>query len=701
MATHYCEIIAGNLYSDTNGWPSDNEGTRTSRASLNAVVSASLTDDIIILSGGTYILAATFNVSKKLTVRIAKSTDVNYGSHSSPVIIDANSGAFDALSGAAAGSVFDGFSVGGTSIAANYYSIAAGTACTYNNISLFGSKRAVRFGASSVWNNCHFSHDKAGSSFLFYLASGSSVLNNCTFNDIYSFASNGGGAITLNNPLIIGIRYGIINDGTTDITLNNPIVISSGYYSGSNYTFQTTNTGKIYVNYGNWVPNPAAPANTYSGNVIISDSISNQPLFLSGRRPAVVTFGTDDRGNLAYFRDVVSPKLLANGWVGTCAVDTGSLSGSDWEIVTELEAQGHDIAAHGRKLGNNIPDMKGITITYAGASASAVVTINGNVLTLSAPLGSSVGVFDLTSASYDRLTEIVSAINSVSGFTAAKTNTDSSNGFSPYLSDCTSVNIKSTVAAFDYDPAKVWAGELTQSKDDIENNIPGYVCTSFVCPGNATSTAMQAALLSAGFTGSRGGPTPVPLLGLSSINIFNLPTTNIGTYLGSATPAEADVKSRVGSILEYLKWLGGMICFYAHTTSELSDAGWQAVIDEVKKSGVIVLSNRDAVEYIKSQCVDSGDHMAYTKSNWTDQSDYHLQSTSPCLNAGTVIAGITTDLDGNQYPSPNGASIGPYEDYPLPAEGMGPWSHFDGSVNPLTLSDTSPANLLEVKVETN
>lgn len=81
--------------------------------------------------------------------------------------------------------------------------------------------------------------------------------------------------------------------------------------------------------------------------------------------------------------------------------------------------------------------------------------------------------------------------------------------------------------------------------------------------------------------------------------------------------------------------------------------------------------------------------------------DYHLQPTSPCLNAGTTIAGITTDLDGNQYPSPNGASIGPYEDYPLPVDGMGPWRHFNGSTDQLALSDTSPANLLEVKVEIN
>lgn len=86
---------------------------------------------------------------------------------------------------------------------------------------------------------------------------------------------------------------------------------------------------------------------------------------------------------------------------------------------------------------------------------------------------------------------------------------------------------------------------------------------------------------------------------------------------------------------------------------------------------------------------------------FTSPTDYHLQPTSPCRNVGAAIAGITTDLDGNQYPSPNGASIGPYEDYPLPTEGMGSWSHFDGSVNPLALSDTSPANLLEVKVETN
>lgn len=50
---------------------------------------------------------------------------------------------------------------------------------------------------------------------------------------------------------------------------------------------------------------------------------------------------------------------------------------------------------------------------------------------------------------------------------------------------------------------------------------------------------------------------------------------------------------------------------------------------------------------------------------------------------GIALNGI--DRDGNQRPAPNGLySIGPYENYPLPKDGFGPWAHFDGTMPALT-----------------
>lgn len=71
---------------------------------------------------------------------------------------------------------------------------------------------------------------------------------------------------------------------------------------------------------------------------------------------------------------------------------------------------------------------------------------------------------------------------------------------------------------------------------------------------------------------------------------------------------------------------------------------------------------------------------------------YTLLPTSPCIGAG-IDVGLTTDAEGNVVPGAVGFDIGPHSYMPG-------WSLFNGIVPPLTLSNTSPANLLEIKVET-
>lgn len=196
--------------------------------------------------------------------------------------------------------------------------------------------------------------------------------------------------------------------------------------------------------------------------------------------------------------------------------------------------------------------------------------------------------------------------------------------------------------------------------------------------------------------------------GGATLNLYKtsyIATTSAITdgYLGdNSGPALAVIKARMASICEWVAINGYTIYILTHSASECTAAQLSAILDVIGEYTEITVTDSDtAVSTLKSLPYAYDQETHISSRTFTDQSDYHLQPTSPCRNVGAAIAGITTDLDGNQYPSPNGASIGPYEDYPLPTEGMGSWSHFDGSVNPLALSDTSPANLLEVKVETN
>ncbi len=61
---------------------------------------------------------------------------------------------------------------------------------------------------------------------------------------------------------------------------------------------------------------------------------------------------------------------------------------------------------------------------------------------------------------------------------------------------------------------------------------------------------------------------------------------------------------------------------------------------------------------------------------------------------GIGLAGV--DFDGNERPAPDGDySLGPFEDYPPPKEGFGPWVHFDGTLTPPVALATSAVGTVE------
>jgi hypothetical protein len=87
-----------------------------------------------------------------------------------------------------------------------------------------------------------------------------------------------------------------------------------------------------------------------------------------------------------------------------------------------------------------------------------------------------------------------------------------------------------------------------------------------------------------------------------------------------------------------------------------------AFIDELKKYGVRMYSAKEYSDWIEGSGLwadsDSG---VWTRSTWADGSDYHLQASSPAIDAGRAISGLTSDYVGTPVPQGIAPDIGAYE----------------------------------------
>lgn len=467
---------------------------------------------------------------------------------------------------------------------------------------------------------------------------------------------SGSGVNAINTALLLGNDRECIKTqgGAPTVNIKNFISASNGLNQDALYHSINRISGVINVSNYCSLPNPRDRSYMFNGVTDLGGGLVKSPMFVSGRKPAIVIIGSDDSGALdTYFTETIAPKLEAKGWRGTMACDVGNMNPDRWGKANALVVAGHEISSHGYHFGNKTTDMAGLSIVYSGAEATADVSISNDTMIISAPSGTTLKT--ITLSSFSRISALVTEINTVTGFTATKTNSDISNGWSLYLSDTAAKSVK-TLAQFDYDTAKVYSGELSESKSIIEQNIPGYTCRTYTAPGNDTDIGIQNALHASGYIGARGGGTTGKYF-FDDINIYSIQVYGLySLYNNNNDPSLDDVNKYLGSILEMIKCKGGCITIYSHSDTELTADGWDKTLDLLESSGVMVMTLRDAVDYIKTNGTQV-DNLNYT-CTFTDQSDYHLQPTSPCIGAGTAIAGITTDIEGNQlYPPYN---IGPY-----------------------------------------
>ena len=509
----------------------------------------------------------------------------------------------------------------------------------------------------------------------------------------YSIFSGGGGVLvgdgsspTLNNCLIQGqAPYAVVLEDNSHVTLNNSILTGNGSYWYNEYVIRNQFTSTATLNNCIILPSPFETDKYYYNgmNVEVTNCLHEPPMFKRARRPAIVIFGSDDAGNLGYYVNVIKPALDKYGWKGVVAYNRPSqASEGDWSTMRSLVAEGHQIANHGDFYSRNVQDHSGFTIYYEHASAQdasiAISDTSGDgyadkmTFRVDGELDRRVngtGVIDLEETKFNRIGKICDYLNGLEQVGYSCSLRGEYTAASRYLADVGNTLIPLEGLYLDLDSSRVWNGELYDTKRAFEENLgPGYSLTGWVGPGNGTSEEMRRELLKLGYTGARGGYPDRGSIMLESFNVYNFFTHALFVIFRTNDPSYQDIKARIGSQLEWLKYHGGILYYYAHNLNEFTARSWGALLELVKESGVDVMTLEQASEFVRTYNptgdLTTNDNMTFTRT-MKDEGDYRFLWSSPCLNAGIVVLGLHDKpelaFDVSGTPILNEPDIGPYE----------------------------------------
>jgi hypothetical protein len=179
-------------------------------------------------------------------------------------------------------------------------------------------------------------------------------------------------------------------------------------------------------------------------------------------------------------------------------------------------------------------------------------------------------------------------------------------------------------------------------------------------PYGVSNSTAKAAVKAAGYEGERivyavaggGGWT------LSSIDLFFLTYVATSTFKGAS---DAELVNNTHAICQYVATRGAALVMLAHTTAELTVDQWNLVFDVVAQYPEITVDSTEGViATLKASPWTYVSETGISTRTWTDASNYHLSSSSPCIDTGTPV-GLTSDYEGRPIPRGQQVDIGAYE----------------------------------------
>ncbi|MDO8593124.1 MAG: polysaccharide deacetylase family protein, partial [bacterium] len=478
-----------------------------------------------------------------------------------------------------------------------------------------------------------------------------------------SVSAYAGISATFNNCLFVGNYWYAIKSysGMANVYVNNCIFDASGYSNGLNEpVIYNSSSGAVTVSNSLIMPDLTVSlmGAVFSGSV--TDGVGNVyalPQFVSTRRPPIFVIGLDDSGNFNFWTQLAD---LAEtyGYRITLAAYT-DYSPPNWTTAKTYTDKGHEISSHTRTH-QSLNATQFLTIRYTGAGTAATLTVDvpGNYFRTYVDSVLDVNL-DLSSSSYDNITEIVNYLNAHGNYTATIVSINSAS--SPQiLADVSGADIKTSTYAALINQARMFAYEIDGSKSYIEAAIPGYTVKTLVLPGGngAGDATIINAVQAAGLLGIRNVVNGTAGITMEDFSSYKTVGFQANSVLGTTA---SDIAKNVSGMISAAGYMGDIIYLFDHGANAFSLDNWRTVFDTLHNSNAQVMTYSAAMEYVRANGVDAdGNQQRWTRT-FTDQSNYNLQSISPAIDVGTNLS-LTTDYLGNPiYGLPD---IGGYEYQP-------------------------------------
>ncbi|MCD6565407.1 MAG: hypothetical protein J7K53_05645 [Bacteroidales bacterium] len=681
FATTWFVTLRNNLlYISEEKWP--DEQSKNVVASLQDLFDNLCSpNDTVIFDGGffnshglSYPLKdiGKLNILKPLTIRGSLPLDPAFSSHGGKVILDGsnlNEASIYIAKGA------DSTSLANFSINNGYIGIESHSTIYADRIKINNVVQGIKSSGSSIFNRVYVRNT---SSYAMDLNGNETVL--------YSIIEGGVGIIvrvgrspTINNSLIIGQNpNAFILTPTAHIDINNSIIVAYGSHKSNEYAI-ILNDRSASATLQNSLVLPSSQEGTaqyfkYPASIIEKNCFHTVPGFLKKRRPAIVVFGSDDAGNLEYFENTVCSALEVYGWHGVMAYShPAAASEDDWAKLRMLHERGHQIASHGEYFSRNVQNHKGIILKFLGTSIDKVtISIHGTAYSdsiffeINGEIDKTInGNGKILFHDFEYISQLCQYINSDACPNWQCSLQGEETAASHYLPDISSMHITNEGVEIDLDSQRVWMGELEDTKMLFEKKLgPGYEHTGWVGPGNGTSAEMRKMLKGYGYKAARGGYPDRGSILLENFNVYNFYTHNLHSVLQSNNPSMEQIEERIGSQIEWLKYHGGILYYYAHNAQEFSSMAWKNLLKFISKNDVQVMTLEEAANFVRSYDpsgdLHTDDDMIFTRT-LADDANYHLGSNSICINAGVLYNSPPVDYSGIIIDAKN--DIGPLE-YP-------------------------------------
>jgi len=631
---------------------------------LTAAYTAATAGDTIEFSGGTTgksYPGRAAGIAKQLTFQGSQ-----ISGHNSTVTI-----AYDATTGYAFGANADGIILQNLTFSGS--NTGKALVILKNNITgtniilkdaggdLYHLSFAAAAGNSSTFTNLIIYGNTVGRGMTLASNTGTANINNCIMNAASNVAvyMNSGATASFTN---------------CTFTSNGTITSNMFYYNGGG----TINTTNCFVQ-GSYqyplVPTAGTGAKTWNST---SDIIDGFPyLTRTKANMGYIAFSTDDTTNLDYCIANANYAINTYSIPITCYISpTQSLTEAEKTKLQTLYKAGHEVGVHTRHH-NDFSKLNGITVTYSGANNDMAFVVSGSGTSLSITGTSDThGPIDLTNSSYDTLGELCTAIGGWSNFACSVVTSISTDTLSTSLKDASTALPKTVATGIPFDDSALAANryyteEITNAINDLETAIhldpscSGYTVKTIALPYNTSSSALNTwlqantSLLGARANSSIGTNTEKVWLGAVNVfNAYNRP--DYPDFLGDGLQASVEKSARVLATYASNGFFTGMLI---HSAAEMTSQQWAWMMDELVKYRTQYNITISSFANLISEIRTSGNWTNGGGGTWTrtftGSDDFRSTYNSAMINAGTTVAGRTTDILGN--PIVGTPDIGPYE----------------------------------------